>query len=144
MVTNTPGFGQLYTKTANDGIASSQELFYNIWNGSSALDIQLTRNFLPAVGSNGAFPNNGYTFLPGGFILQWGTTPSAVTSYTVVLASDGNINFPNTCFSAQAVFGSVSTTNSPAISSITPGGLGFTIKWATGTSANTYWMAIGN
>ena len=106
----------------------------------------MTRNFLPAVGIDGTFQNNGYTFLPGGFILQWGATPSSVTSYDVVLVSQGCINFPTACYSIQAVFGTVSTVNSPAISAIATSGpavTGFTIKWANGTSANTYWMAIG-
>ena len=138
---STPGYGQLFTQTLNDGSASSQQLFYQINNGVSDLVIPLTRNFLPAVGTNGSFPNNGYTFLPGGFILQWGKTPSALTSYPVVLASQGNINFTTNAYSVQATFGTVSTVNSPTITAIGP--TGFTISWANGTSANTYWTAIG-
>jgi len=137
--TNVPGFAQIYTTTTDDGIDTDQQLFYQTGTGNH--DVAMTRNFLPAVGDNVLFPNNGYTFLPGGFILQWGTWPVRSTTYSVVFANDGGIAFPTACYMAQATFGTTSTTNSPTITAKGPTGI--TITWASGNSSNGYWMAIG-
>jgi hypothetical protein len=68
----TPGYGQVFNATLNDGINTDQILFF--LTGGNRL-MQLTRNFAPVAGTNG------YTFLPGGFIMQWGraTTASGAT-----------------------------------------------------------------
>src|ERR1700721_1762511 len=66
----TGGFGQLLSCQVNDGINTDEALYFLTGGGRP---MQLTRNFQPAVGTNMDFPENGYTFLPGGFIIQWGT-----------------------------------------------------------------------
>ena len=138
--TNTIGYGRLYTKTADDGIASSQELFYNIWNGASSLDIQLTRNFLPVASING------YTFMPGGIIMQWAHTASlpSGTFTPITYASLGLINFPGSVFSIQAVpSGTLSSTiGGWAISALS--NAGFSIQNSTGINLRFYVTVIGN
>ncbi len=66
--TATAGYGQVFAPTTNDGINTDQTLFF--LTGGNRL-LQLTRNFVPVASANG------YTFLPGGLILQWGTVTAA-------------------------------------------------------------------
>lgn len=77
-----PGsFGQIYSKqivSVND----DEALFYE--TGGSRV-IQMTCNVVPVNSSNG------FSFLPGGLLFQWGTTP----------AISGNITYPQP-FSANA------------------------------------------
>src|SRR5512147_851600 len=61
--TATSGFGQLFSSQINDGINLDESLYF--LTGGNRLT-QLTRNFQPVASANG------YTFLPGGLILQWG------------------------------------------------------------------------
>lgn len=133
---NVSGVGQIYSKTVNDGINTDQQLFFQTGTGNR--NIQFTRNFLPSVSGG-----NGSTFLPGGFILQWGST-------TAVASSGGNtINFnfpfPNAVFSVQpTVVTSDNSTirfsllNNASTSSFT------TTQTNTSKFTNLYWIAIGN
>jgi hypothetical protein len=46
--------------------------------------------------------SEGYTWLPGGILMQWGYIDTAVTNGQLVFAEvDGNISFPNNCFNVQ-------------------------------------------
>lgn len=85
------GYGQLFCTTVNDSITTDQELFYLTGGG---LLIQLTRNFQPVVSSNG------YTFLAGGLMMQWGVVNSPGGSGQVLFATS-NINFSTSLFSVQ-------------------------------------------
>lgn len=143
------GIGELYTQTTNDGISTGQQVFYQFINGTpTTLNIPLTRNFLPTVGSNGSFPSNGYTFLPGGFILQWGSIPAtSSSSIPIVFSTSGNINFTTGIYSIQVT--RIHSASSPGSNSmwVSSSGLtnnGFTIINDDGHSWAYNWIAIGN
>lgn len=55
--------GILYCKTVDDGYSTDTQLYFKTKND---LKLILTNNFLPLASQNG------YTFLPGGLLLQWG------------------------------------------------------------------------
>lgn len=86
----TPGFGQLFSAQVNDGINTDQSLY---WISGGGRTIPLTRNLTPVSATNG------YTCLPGGLILQWGTFTAVSTTAT---SQSFNINFPNACFGVWA------------------------------------------
>ncbi len=139
----TAGFGQLFTQTTNDGINTDQILYYLSGGGKN---IQLTRNLQPALATNG------YTFLPGGLILQYGlkTIPGAWpsgTDQTITFTTNvpANIDFPNECFGVFTTFrGASSSSGDIGIVSISK----TAFKWNFGGSSNAsytgfYWWAIG-
>jgi hypothetical protein len=119
-------YGELYAQTLNDGQATGQQLWYQFKNGADpTINFPLTRNIQPLVAATG------YTFLPGGIILQWGIGNTV----------GGVLTFP-TPFSA-ATFQPVvtyATAQSPTPRFVTSDRFGFTIdRAAVGLS----WMAIG-
>lgn len=81
------GYGQLFSKTINS-FTTDQALFWETGNG---LLQQLTTNLTPSATANG------YSFLPGGIIIQWMkvNNPTSGTNYSFP------ITFPNNCFSVQ-------------------------------------------
>ena len=85
-----PGYGQLFSAEINDGINIDTALYF--LSGGNRLT-ELTRNFSPSAISNG------YTFLPGGIIIQWGINNTAVPSGSnTTFTQNFNIPFPNNCF----------------------------------------------
>lgn len=139
--TATLGYGQVFGAQINDGINIDQALFF--LSGSNRLT-QLTRNFQPVLA------NNGYTFLPGGLILQWGQITSTSSSFTTLTFSTNNIAFPNSCF---AVYTQIYGSGTPAggegtidIRKSTVSATGFQWAMITNSAQYTgfYWMAIGN
>jgi hypothetical protein len=140
----TPIAGQVYTliPTAPPGQTDAQ-LFYQ---SPAGIITQLTN-------STGVIPSpgqNGYTTLPGGFILQWGFTTLFKSSIpTPVLFATNNINFPTNCF--NITIGCITGEgNSPGennyfIKEGSVSNTGFTIVNSSGSSARSlYWQAIGN
>jgi hypothetical protein len=87
--------------------------------------------------SSRVFASPGYTYLPGGFLLQWGLV-SVPTSSTVTLT--WLVPFPNACFNV------VATPNAPAAwGGCTSAGLsGAAIGNLSGTGATFFVFAIGN
>lgn len=81
------GYGQLFSKTVNS-YTNDQALF---WETGAGLVQQLTVNLTPSTATNG------YTFLPGGFIMQWGTNTQANNTFV-----NFPITFPNACLNVQA------------------------------------------
>jgi hypothetical protein len=129
-----PGFGQLFSKTINS-FTTDQALF---WETGGGLIQQLTTNITPL----GAF--NGYTFLSGGIILQWGVVISTASSGT----TNFNVTFPNNCFNVQLT-SVVSDKTNHANGMYVQGILSaseFTWNQADIASSQTgfFWMAIGN
>lgn len=116
------GYGQLYSKTIND-VTSDQALF---WETGAGLIAQLTTNLTPVAAVSG------YTFLPGGLILQWGTV-SSTTSGDVTFATN-NIEFPSNCFVIWT---------QPFYSTPTPNGSA-TVGLRTITNASFHWNFISN
>lgn len=79
-----PGYGQLYSKTVNS-FTTDEALF---WQTGMGLIAQLTVNLTPSG------VTNGYTFIPGGLILQWGRVSSGDDEGT----TNFNITFPSNVF----------------------------------------------
>lgn len=126
----TPGYAQLFDATINDGINTDQSLYY--LSGGNLLT-QMTRNFQPSAAPSG------YTFLPGGIIMQWGQGSSGVPVTFYAGAKFTSV------FSVQITpFGSTgNTTTAPVITSA-PSNTTFTVQNNSGNSFVYYWMAIGN
>ena len=133
------GTGEIYCTSFNDGIATDSTFYLQTALGKV---MQMTRNFVPIAA------NNGYTFLAGGLILQWGTISATSSNPTVTFTSAGNIAFPNAIFNVQ-----VTRQHSPSSPGSTFGywvstsGLsqtGFTIVNNDGHTWSYNWMALGN
>lgn len=82
------GYGQLFSKTINS-FTTDQALF---WETGSGLIQQLTVNLTPSK------TTNGYTFLPGGLIIQWGTGTNISSGSNITFP----ITFPTACLNVQA------------------------------------------
>lgn len=136
--TNTPGYGQIFQAQINDGIVADEALYF--LSGGNRLS-QLTRNFQPTSAQNG------FSFLPGGLIIQWGTKATTAPFGSITLSAN-NMQFPNNFFSVFAQVFKPSTVDS-LVSSIN---LGISdtnhFSWAfSGSGANVggfYWIALGN
>ncbi len=139
---NTPGttnnYGQLYSKVVNDGYATDTLLFWKTGPAmGSGLPLQLTSNVLPSA------TNDGYTFLPGGLILQWGFNASPGGFVDVTLP----IPFKNNFFAATAVYKIMNSNTIPIqCTSTQAAGVKTTLRFDGNPVIpfNFYWMAIGN
>lgn len=126
----------VYSKVAN----SISELFLR--RESSGTEIQLTTGDVRA-------NTRGYTFLPGGVLLQWGIITAPSNGGTVTFTDDSGIDFPNNiwCLTTTAIskVGGTSTTHVSAPRKDTVLTTGYTYDWAASTSyVEFYWQAIGN
>jgi hypothetical protein len=139
--------GQLYTKT----VSSFNQLFYENPQGNI---IQLT-NFSSNADANARFATNtnyltsntgGWTFLPGGLVLQYG-------SFAASSSSTYNITFPipfpsgNPPFSVTISGTRASSSPGSSASWVSTSGLsstGFTIFNDGAHNFGWYWLAIGN
>ncbi len=140
--TTTPGFGILYDAETNDGIDTDQTLYFKTGDGKN---IQLTRNVLPLA------TDNGYSYLPGGFIISWGVQLLGGETQQA-----GTVAFPQQfttdCFTIQLTLvsrASPSTSSSDNTVSVVNGtknNLGFNYKY-NGEGGTNYpsffWLAIG-
>lgn len=132
--------GALYTKTAN----SATQLFYT--PDASTNQYQITRTNAANFATFGTFtvydgakPNQsgGWSFLPGGLLMQYGTVSTA-TNGTVV---GFPITFTN-IFSVTGTRGQGNTGTTWGVSAVS--NAGFTISHSSGSGSAFYWMAIGN
>lgn len=88
---------------------------------------------------------NGWTFLPGGLILQWGSVTNPGTSGTVTFATS-NINFPTAVLNIQLqLYHNSSANESATIKQDDPPTTSLFKYRTTSSSANTVmkWTAIG-
>lgn len=138
---NTPGYGQVFSAQINDGVATDEALYF--LTGGNILQ-QLTRNFLPK--SN----FNGYTFIPGGLMVQWGqvtglggawpTSPQTLNFVT------NNINFPAACYVVLTTFIGPTSSSSGDISINAANPSNFIWQFSGNSSSSFdgfYWVAIG-
>lgn len=138
--TATAGYGQLWSAQVNDGVNTDQSLFF-LTGGNR--NLQLTMNFTPNTTNNSG--KNGYTFLPGGIIFQWGKVSSPSSGNNAVLFATNNIAFPNNCFSVQITLERASANvNGIVINSNSISKTGFTAVLPTAGSTAFYWWALGN
>lgn len=138
------GYGQLYSKTITP-VVTDQALF---WETGTGLIQQLTTNITPLAA------NTGYTFIPGGIIIQWGTVsiPNVSSSNPPPNRQTATqtfpIPFPTACFIVIPQYQASGTTISAnTISIISKTKTDFT--WNNTASSVTnypafYWFAIGN
>src|SRR6266404_5354830 len=142
-----PTIGQLYTKTVTFNAVTNAGLFYE--NGAGVVTQIVgpanTNPILPPVGTNAVA--NGYTVLPGGIILQWGTSNmvAGATSNTPVVFP---IPFPTNVFiviaepisnGLSATVGLTYATKQPAILT------GFNFLCQNPNTVSQFdWFAIGN
>lgn len=149
-----------YTKT----VAGEPQLFMQTENVAAAgTDIQMTKALTASLSQLGAFANygaqppggnqsGGYTFLPGGMLLQYGF----YTDNLLGIAATGSVEveFPITFPTASfAVYGSF---RALSLISFGPSGLSavpkigstttiFNLIWSGGSGATgIYWWALGN
>jgi len=143
------GFGGLYVNAApNLSSINKSNLFYTPDN--SGIAYQLTRTDTPnsaTFGTNTNYPSviidanqvGGWTFLPGGLILQYGTM--LATSNETEIAFP--VPFPSAVFSLSAILNQIGgSTISWGYRTLTTAGFKFT---ASSNIVNTrfYWSAIG-
>lgn len=121
------------------------ELWYV--QGNVATGVQLTGPFVPQA------LQQGYAFISGGMLLQWGRVSSTSNSGTVNFVADGGIAFPNACFSVTispkytSSFGTPSQRTTYAIDTTSLSAAGFDwLQLPTGGIQFTgfFWMAVGN
>ena len=128
------GFETLYSQV----IAGAGEVFFT--RGASGTGIQLTGpgDIVKA--------NNGYTFLPGGLLLQWGRVNS--TSNGTVTFTSANRSFPNACFAVwtQPRFTGAAPNGVATVAIKLNTNVSFDWKFITdsGAYAGFLWIAIGN
>lgn len=140
MVQQTPptavaNVGELWCTTANDGYASDT-LFFQKTGGN--LNAQMSRNFAPVAAANG------YTFIPGGLVLQWGTVASVTQNGT----TNFNIDFTANVFSLILTPISSANTNHANGVYVVGNPLLNQFSWSQADRATSqtgfYWVAIGN
>ena len=126
------GYGQLYSKTINS-FTNDEALF---WETGGGLIQQLTVNLTPVAA------NSGYTFLPGGIILQWGEIVAATKNSLTV----GNfvVPFPNNVFSLQDTLSAGTTGSVITLTKNSNSQFNYFINTNSGQSINFFWFAIGN
>lgn len=137
------GIGQLYSRIVNDGYDTDTVLYFKTGPGSGLGDkLQLTSNFDPRIASRG------YTFLPGGLVLQWGRTTVSGNgdSGTVNFTTGSGINFANACYQITTGLIQTSDPNNPStvsFSSISSTSFSWFYRGSGNISSFT-WMAIGS
>ncbi len=133
--------GELFTTESNDGFGVDEILWYQTAAGKLS---QLTSNIQPLASTNG------YTYIAGGLIVQWGQITSTASTFQTLTFSTNNKAFPNNCF---AVFTQPYGSNTPASSQATVDIRKSTLSktsfdWAFVTNSGQYtgffWVAIGN
>jgi hypothetical protein len=117
-------------------------VYCNAVGGVSCLFFQNSTQNIQMTGTTVA-SGNGYTFLPGGIILKWGTasisSPSSAITFPVA--------FPNNCFSMQATVDRTGANVCVAVSNVTKTGFiayGTVGSSGSGVSFTMYYIAIGN
>jgi hypothetical protein len=138
--------GQLYAKSTTLNGITDVGLFYrtgtNVGAGNSVTQITAPKN------TKANQP--GYTFLPGGVILQWGIksfSGSGNQNVIITFTSETGLAFPNAIFTAYATLhpinGSVSST--AQISTRVLSATSFQVHYTgSGDYDSFQWFAIGN
>lgn len=131
--------GQTYVKDVTNGITTDQALFFESGGGRVT---QLTSFGSPV--TTVVASSNGYLFLPGGILMQWGKITGAVKNATTSINFNAaNINFPNNCFGME---GTLSKGTSGGVITLIPSASAFTyhINTSSGQTLDFFWTAIGN
>ena len=119
------GNGVLYA-----GLINGQS--WPIWQNALGSTSIISRNVVALA--------NGYTSLPGGILLQWGSIASAGTSGIITFP----IAFPNNAFTVTTSYNRASTTSAHTVYTTSLSTANFTYAGDSSTITNLYWIAIGN
>jgi hypothetical protein len=131
------GIGQLFSAEVNDAISVDTGLYWKTGNG---LQVAMTRNFTPTIAATG------FTFLPGGLIMQWGSISSPIPSGGPVAGNQVTfpLTFPNAVFSITLGPVRANTTNEVlTINSVGITLAKFNVLTGSNNYARVYWQAIG-
>lgn len=133
------GIGQLFSSSVNDAISVDTGLY---WKSGNGLSVAMTRNFSPVRAANG------YTFLPGGLILQWGTIAGFNNTRPPALIGPNKVTFPLTFPNAvfSITLGPVRPDDSNQVLSIYNANTttaAFYLVTGSNSYTSTYWQAIG-
>jgi tail fiber protein gp53 len=97
-----------------------------------------------------AASQNGYLYLPSGFIMQWGLNALSPygTATNISFTTSPNIMFPTACYNVQATMVYVTADNKPDEDSVfvkfaTVTQSGFTLVSSASSGTFVYWTAIG-
>jgi hypothetical protein len=140
----TGGYGNGFLTLFSDVVNGVDQLFMVRDAGVAADRIQLTGPFTPNTTGNSG--KNGYTFLPGGILLQWGSILT-IGGNTPVLFATSNINFPTNCFTVSLTVNSGSISSGAIYSAISVTTSGFNLIVTPSlipAGRNFFWTAIGN
>lgn len=139
--TSVVGVSEIFTAIINDGITTASALYFQTDTG---LLSQLTRNFQPSANTNG------FTYLPGGIILQWGKKATSTGNQHVTFATS-NMAFPNNCWCVVAVpfyNGSSTSSASQAVyiaeDTILKTRFDYVLNASSSSIKGIFWIALGN
>lgn len=136
--------GGFYTKVGTN--PAETNIFFRAEDsgGGGGFEYQLTKAISASTGRFATSPN-GWTFLPGGLILQWGTKTNPGTSGSIVFATS-NIVFPTSIIQVmlQLYHNSAANESATVQAGAPPTQAGFDYR-TTSSSPNTIlkWFAIG-
>lgn len=129
------GIGQLWSAEVNDGIGTPDTGLY--WLSGNGLKVAMTRNFNPS-----ALLGSGSTFLPGGFILQWGAL-NIVTGISLVnfpkTFPNGLLNFHTTVITTALAGGTILPRSGPVLTSTSS----IQVTNNLGVGVTIFWIALG-
>lgn len=123
----------LYNDTAPNVPASGSALWI-VRDNSGATKHQFT-------GPTPVLGNLGYTYLPGGLIMQWGLQAVATNTTTAV---NFNVNYLTACYNVQVT--GIRNNNGGDGAFVSTGSVttsGFTVRNGSGSINQVYWVAIG-
>jgi len=132
------GEGTLYVKTDGDGFG---QMYYT--NDNSGNEYQLTKVSTPNFGTFGRDGNSGWTFLPGGLIMQYGVVTDGNISGSVTYP----IKFPTSLISLSLNYSRVASSSVNSVGQNTAGTNDTTqfSYFLTGNKiVSFFWLAIGN
>lgn len=88
---------------------------------------------------------NGYTYLSGGIILQWGTSAVTQGAHSILYTTGGGIAFPTNCFNVQITAIRTNTTTNVDVVYLRSFNLnGFDYGNTANGITSITWVAIGN
>ncbi len=126
------GSGTLFTKVT--GVSPQGELFF--YRQGALVAIQLTGPSTPSA------VINGFTFLPGGILMQWGLFAAPVAGDNPI---SFNTAFPTACFNVSiTLVRALANVDGVVVKTASVSAAGFTAIAPTGGSAGIFWTAIGN
>jgi hypothetical protein len=138
------GIGEIFCKTIVSPV--NDEVMF--WQNGSGNVIQMTMNFVPNA------TTNGYSFLPGGIIIQWGLVVQSLPSgSSSTFTTNFNIPFPNQPFivTGNPTYSKANYPSSQGSLNIRASQLSSSSKtsfdWQFYTNSSAYtgftWLAIG-